>query len=73
MFEGCDFLAGLTQYMPPKGTQYIRWYGLYASRTRGKWPEHPEVVRHAPEGWEAAARCGLFSFGKLISRSLKPL
>ena len=54
MFEGCDFLAELTQHIPPKGTQYIRRYGLYASRSRGKWPEHPEVVRHAPEGWKTA-------------------
>ena len=54
MFEGCDFLAELTQHIPPKGIQYIRRYGLYASRTRGKWPEHPEVVRYAPEGWKTA-------------------
>ena len=52
MFEGCDFLAELTQYIPPKGIQYIRRYGTYASRTRGKWSEHPEIVRHAPEGWK---------------------
>ena len=44
----------MTQHIPPKGTQYIRRYGLYASRTRGKWSEHPEVVRHAPEGWKTA-------------------
>jgi len=53
MFEGCDFLAELTQHIPPKGVQYIRRYGLYASRTRGKWSEHPEIVRHAPDGWKA--------------------
>ena len=54
MFDGCDFLAELTQYIPPKGIQYIRRYGLYASRTKGKWSEHPEIMRHAPEGWKAA-------------------
>ncbi|MCD6298628.1 MAG: transposase [Deltaproteobacteria bacterium] len=54
MFKGCDFLAELTQHIPPKGIQYIRRYGLYASRTRGKWTEHPEIVRHAPEGWKVA-------------------
>ena len=57
MFEGCDFLAELTQHIPPKGIQYIRRYGLYASRTKGKWSEHPEIVRHAPEGWKAAQQC----------------
>ena len=54
MFEGCDFLNELTQHIPPKGIQYIRRYGLYASRTRGKWSEHPEIVRHAPAKWKAA-------------------
>ena len=54
LFDGCDFLAELTQHIPPKGIQHIRRYGLYALRTRGKWTEHPEVIRHVPEGWKAA-------------------
>ena len=32
----------------------IRRYELYASRTRGKWSEYPEIIRHAPAGWKAA-------------------
>lgn len=31
------FLLELTQRIPPRGSQYIRRYGLYASRTKGKW------------------------------------
>jgi len=68
MFDGPDFLAELTgtparagaersdqgQHIPPKGVQYIRRYGLYASRTRGKWTEHLEIIKHAPSGWKAA-------------------
>ena len=54
VFENRDFLAELTQHIPPKGIQYIRRYGLYASRTKGKWTEHPEIIRHAPGGWKAA-------------------
>jgi hypothetical protein len=54
MFNGCDFLAELTQHIPPKGIQYIRRYGLYASRSKGKWSEHPEIIRHAPKGWKGA-------------------
>ena len=54
MFDGPDLLAELTQHIPPKGVQYIRRYGLYASRTRGKWTEHPEIIKHAPSGWKAA-------------------
>lgn len=52
MFNGCGFLAELTQHIPPKGVQYIRRYGLYASRTRGKWADHPEIVKYAPERWK---------------------
>ncbi len=28
-----------------------RRYGLYSSRSRGKWIEKPYVVRLAPDGW----------------------
>jgi hypothetical protein len=51
MFDDCDFLAELTQHMPHKGTQFKRRYGLYASRTRGKWSDNPEIIRQAPDGW----------------------
>jgi hypothetical protein len=44
------FLLELTQHIPPKGCQYIRRYGLYASRTKGKWPDKPQVARLAPAG-----------------------
>ena len=54
MFDGPDFLAELTQHIPPRSVQYIRRYGLYTSRTRGKWTEHPEIIKHAPSGWKAA-------------------
>jgi hypothetical protein len=29
------FLLELTHHIPPKGCQFIRRYGLYASRTKG--------------------------------------
>jgi hypothetical protein len=50
-FPVMRFLLELTQHIPPKGCQYIRRYGLYASRTKGKWPDQPHVVRLAPAGW----------------------
>jgi hypothetical protein len=46
------FFLELTQHIPPKGCQYIRRYGLYASRTKGKWPDKPHVMRLAPAGWK---------------------
>jgi hypothetical protein len=46
------FFLELTQHIPPKGCQHIQRYGLYASRTKGKWPDKPHVVRLAPPGWK---------------------
>ncbi|WP_319560361.1 transposase [Marispirochaeta sp.] len=51
MFNACDFLAELTQHIPPKGVQLIRRYGLYSSRTKGAWESMPHVAERAPEGW----------------------
>jgi len=51
LFEATDFIALLTQHLPSKSAQYIRRYGLYSSRSRGKWIEKPHVVRLAPDGW----------------------
>lgn len=53
MFEALDFLADLTQHIPPKRLQLIRRYGLYASRTKGRWQEMPWVAERAPDGWKA--------------------
>ncbi len=36
IFTATDFIAKLTQHIPPKGVHLIRYYGLYSSRTRGK-------------------------------------
>jgi len=43
-FSAIRFLLELTQHIPPRGSQYIRRYGLYATlrrtaRTKGKWPD----------------------------------
>jgi len=51
-FPMMRFFLELTQHIPPKGCQYIRRYGLYASRTKGKWADKPHVVRLAPAGWK---------------------
>jgi hypothetical protein len=52
-FPVTRFLLELTQHIPPRGSQYIRRYGLYASRTKGKWPDMPHVMRLAPARWKA--------------------
>ncbi|MBS3763816.1 MAG: transposase [Planctomycetes bacterium] len=58
LFDALDFLAELTQHIPPKGLQLIRRYGLYASRTKGRWHEMPWVAERAPQGWKTAHRRG---------------
>ncbi len=36
VFDAVDFIHHLTMHVPPKGVHLIRYYGLYASRTKGK-------------------------------------
>lgn len=36
LFKVNDFIAELTQHIPPKHKHLIRYYGLYSSRTKGK-------------------------------------
>ncbi|MQY56963.1 hypothetical protein GH140_02055 [bacterium] len=50
LFDAADFIALLTQHLPPKGVQHIRRYGLYSSRSRGKWIDKPYLLRLAPNG-----------------------
>ena len=50
LFDAADFIALLTQHIAPKGVQYLRRYGLYSSRSRGKWADKPHVAALAPEG-----------------------
>ena len=52
LFDASDFIALLTQHLPPKGVQYLRRYGLYSSRSRGKWTDKPYVAALAPDGWK---------------------
>ena len=30
----------------------LRWYGIPAARTKGKWLDMPQVMRLAPSGWK---------------------
>ena len=52
LLSATDFIAELTQHLPPKGARYIRYYGLYSSRARGKWQQWDHVAIHAPHGWQ---------------------
>ena len=52
MFNVLDFIVEVTLHIPPKNKQYIRRYGLYASRTRGVWDRFPHITRLAPKAWK---------------------
>jgi putative transposase len=54
MFDALDFLAELTQHVPPKRTQLIQRYGLYSSRIKGRWDQMEYVADRAPAGWRKA-------------------
>ena len=45
LFDPLDFLAELTQHIPPARVQLIRRYGLYSSRSKGHWTRMPYVPR----------------------------
>ena len=46
----------LHNIIPPKRIQLVRCYGLYASRTKGRWNRMPHVAARAPEAWRASHR-----------------
>ena len=47
-----DFIAALTQFIPPWGVRYVHYYGLYASRCKARWDQWPHVAAVAPNGWK---------------------
>ncbi len=55
LLSATDFIAELTLHLPPKGARYIRYYGLYSSRARGKWQQWHHVTAHAPNSWNQTA------------------
>ena len=52
LIQAEEFIALLTKHIPPARLHYIRYYGLYSSRTRGRWKDIPHIVNLAPEGWK---------------------
>ena len=53
LFNAGDFIAELTQHIPPKHKHLIRYYGLYSSRTKGKANKDGSLMKYrytpAPE------------------------
>jgi hypothetical protein len=45
LFKASDFIAELTQHVPPKHKHLIRYYGLYSSRMKGKANKDRNLVK----------------------------
>jgi len=52
LWSAPDFIAQLTQFIPPWGVRLIHYYGLYSSRCKARWHRWPHVARAAPPGWK---------------------
>jgi hypothetical protein len=50
VFTATDFLAAITQHIPDKGVQMVRYYGWYSNKMRGVRHHGlpPELVPHRP-------------------------
>jgi hypothetical protein len=52
LWNATDFIAALTQFIPPWGVRHVHYYGLYSSRCKARWESVPHVARVAPVGWK---------------------
>jgi len=52
LWDALQFIAMATQFIPPQGVRLIRYFGLYSSRSRWKWPQWDHLTAHAPQGWK---------------------
>jgi hypothetical protein len=50
-FSGLDFIARITQHIPPQGKHLVGRYGVYSSHTRGIWIKPPCLALRTTEGW----------------------
>ena len=57
VFTATDFLAAITQHIPDKGAQMVRYYGWYSNKMRGVRHRGlpPELVSAPPGPLPAAA------------------
>ena len=52
LWTATDFIAQLTQFIPPWGVRSIHYYGLCSSRCKACWQRLPHIARVAPVGWK---------------------
>jgi hypothetical protein len=44
VYSATDFIAAITQHIPDKGFQMVRYYGWYSNKARGLRKKHPELA-----------------------------
>ncbi len=47
-WNATDFIAQLTQFIPPWGVRYVHYYGLYSSRCKARWESLPLTSPMSP-------------------------
>jgi hypothetical protein len=52
LWDAMDFIAALTQFIPPWSVRCIHYYGLCSSRCEARWQRLPYVARVAPALWK---------------------
>ena len=49
IFTPCDFIAAITQHIPDKSFQLVRYYGWYSNKMRGQRKKRAEEEKEAEE------------------------
>ena len=61
VFSACDFIAAITQHIPDKRFQMVRYYGWYSNKMRGQRRKRPEEAKETAAHNSAATaeqECG---------------
>jgi len=51
LWNAAEFIAALTQFIPPWGVRYVHYHGLCSSQCKARWQHLPHVARVTPVGW----------------------
>jgi hypothetical protein len=63
-----DFIADATLFIPPQGIKLIRFFGLYSSRNRWRWPDWKYLPGLCPRNEIRIPGIGLNQYAQIRSR-----
>ena len=52
VYDPVEFIGLAAQHIPVPRVRLIRYFGLYLSKSKGKWQLWEHVIKHAPKGWK---------------------